>query len=548
MISISSPDSASQGAARAGVFGSGLAGNALAFLVIASMTAGLTFAVMGEPLLAIAAMLVLPACAAICRWPDAAVPFVAFILYTNAAVVAVHFHGVPYAVAAAFPLLLLIPIARDVIFRNQRVVVTRNMAWILAFFLVQFVGAMFSARPEKALGECAKTVLEGGVLYVLLVNAIRSPQQVKHAVRALLAAGAFMGAITLSQQLTQTYEDPWFGFGQLSSHEDRERGETRIGGFQTGEISIDGAVRQPRLSGPIGEKNRFAQIMAMLVPLGIFQLMGKRRRSSHRLLTFAALVLTGVGCSLAFSRGAAVGLGLMFLVMIALGYVRGRHIFLVFAGGAIVAAIVPQYAVRLATIFDAASAATGGGVHLMTADGATRGRVTEMKAGALLFADHPLIGVGPKMYGHHYNEYARLAGGKVVQGTRQPHSLMVGIPAEHGLLGTIAFSGILVIAFRDLARARRRWRGLRPDLAHTATALILVLVVYLSTSIFLHAAYVRYFWFMLGLAGAVSCLVAPEERSGLATLVRLTQRYQRGGLQLRPTNPSAPQSDATPSS
>jgi hypothetical protein len=546
VISIASPNPTSQGARRGSPFGSGIAANALAFLVVASMAAGITFALMGDVLLALGAMLALPASVAIFRWPDAAVPIVAFVLYTNAAVVAVHFHGVPYVAAAAFPLLLLVPIARDVIFRNQRVVVTRNMVWILAFFLVQFVGAMLSVRPEKALAECAKTVVEGGVIYLLLVNAIRSPQTVKHTVWALLAAGAFMGAITLTQQVTQSYEDPYFGFAQLSSQEDRERGETRVRGFSTGEIGMEGAVRQPRLSGPIGEKNRYAQIMAMLIPLGIFQLMGRRRRSSRRLLVFAALVLTGVGCSLAFSRGAAVGLGLMFLVMIGLGYVRGRHIALVVVGGAIVAAIVPQYAVRLGTIFDAASAAAGGGVNLLTADGATRGRVTEMKAGALLFADNPLLGVGPGMYGQHYNEYARLAGGKVVQGTRQPHSLMVGIPAEHGLLGTIAFSGILFVAFRDLARARRRWGGLRPDLAHTATALILVLVVYLTTSLFLHAAYVRYFWFMLGLAGAVSCLVAPEERSGLATLVRLTQRYRRGAVQLRPSNPGGNEAGSGP--
>ena len=513
-------------------FGPGLAGNALAFLVIASMTAGLTFAVLGEPLLAIGAMLVLPAGIAMIRWPDAAVPIVAFVFYTNSAVVAVHFHGVPYVAAAGYPLLLLAPIVRDVAFRNQRIIFPRVLGWVLAYLAVQFVGALLAIRPEEALVNFGKAAVEGGMLYLLVVNSVRTPRVLRRVVWALLAAGAFMGAMTFAQQMTRSYEDELWGFGQLTTHEDREDGEVSVAGFRTGEESVEGEVRQPRLAGPIGEVNRYAQIMAMLVPLGLFQVMGTRRRG-RRLLAFGALLLAGVGCSLAFSRGAAVGLGMMFLVMVALGYVRARHLgFAVLAVG-VVAALVPEYAIRLASIGEAASAVTGGGVNLLTADGATRGRITEMTAGALVFADHPILGVGPGMYRHYYNDYARLAGGKVVQGTRQPHSLLVGIPAEHGLLGSIALTGIFVVTFRDLARTRRRWRSLRPDLADIAAALSMVLVVYLTTSIFLHASYVRYFWFVLGLASAAGCLVAPEERSGLATLVRLTERYRRGGVQIR---------------
>ena len=104
--------------------------------------------------------------------------------------------------------------------------------------------------------------------------------------------------------------------------------------------------------------------------------------------------------------------------------------------------------------------------------------------------------------------------------TREAHSLLPGIAAENGLLGLAAFLALITISLQDLARARQRWQGLRPDLSYTCTGLLLCLVVYLTTSAFLHAAYIRYFWFVLGLSAAASHLVASEESSHLATLVR----------------------------
>src|SRR4029434_1208703 len=91
---------------------------------------------------------------------------------------------------------------------------------------------------------------------------------------------------------------------------------------------------------------------------------------------------------------------------------------------------------------------------------------------------------------------------------------------EDGILGLGAFLAVLFVSIRDLVAARRRWQGLRPDLAHACTGLLLCIVVYLTTSVFLHAAYIRYFWFVLGLSAAASHLVAGEEKSEIATLVR----------------------------
>src|SRR5207247_10917526 len=57
---------------------------------------------------------------------SSAVSVVAFILYTNAAVIAVHFHGAPFFLAAVFPLLLCLPIGRELLLRRERLLVPRS--------------------------------------------------------------------------------------------------------------------------------------------------------------------------------------------------------------------------------------------------------------------------------------------------------------------------------------------------------------------------------------------------------------------------------------
>lgn len=482
-----------------------LTGFALGIAAVAGI--GLVF--QGQTLLGILAVLLVPGVYLLCRWPESAVSAVAFILYTNAAVVAVRFHGAPYLVAAAFPLLLCLPIARNLLVRGERLLVPRATPYIFAFFVIQLLGALFSIRPEEAMQNFLMNALEGLVLYLLMANAIRRPRVLHQVVATLLLAGTLIGAVVLYQQLTQTYDDNYGGFAQ--TRDDSE-------GFDTGTADVEGDVRQPRLSGPIGEKNRFAQIMAMLVPIAMFQYLAARSLRGQ-LAAIAALVAIVVGCALGFSRGAAVGLAMMFAVMVWMGHVRLRHVGLALLAVVSVAILVPQYATRLATLGDVAGLATSNTMVANT-DGATQGRITEMVTAGLVFADHPILGVGPGMFKYHYVDYARIAGGRVRGNTRQAHSLLPGIAAEDGVLGLGVFLAVIFVSLRELNAARQRWKGLRPDLAHAATGLLLCIVVYLTTSVFLHAAYIRYFWFVLGVSAGASHLVAGEERSELATLVR----------------------------
>ncbi len=493
----------------------GLAGLAGAALLLAC----LWLAAQGEYALLLAPFVLLVGGYLLLRRPELAVPAFAFLLYTNASAVAIQVHGVPFVVAASLPLLLGIPIARDVFLRGQPLVLPPALPLILAFLAVQLTGALLARRPDEAMEALQTSFLEGLVLYVLVTNAIRTPAVVQQVLWSLVAAGACMGAVVGFQHLTGTYENNYFGFAQV---------DVSGMGFV---LDATTEARQPRIGGPLGMPNRFAQIMAILIPITLFQIQASRSRGA-KLLAAGSLGLIMVGFSLGFSRGAAVGLGATFLVMIALGHVSLRQLAAVGVALVGVALLVPQYAVRLASLATVADLVTdASGPGLENSDSATQGRITEMVAGLLIFADHPLIGVGPEMYRRHYPEYARVAGGRVRPNTREAHSLPVHIAAEHGAFGLALFGAIFLVTLRDLWRARRRLSQLRPDHARLVTGVMLAIVTFLTTSVFLHASFIRYQWFLLAVAAATSRVMLAEPLPVPGRWVRL--------VQVRDANPPA---------
>ena len=76
---------------------------------------------------------------------------------------------------------------------------------------------------------------------------------------------------------------------------------------------------------------------------------------------------------------------------------------------------------------------------------------------------------------------------------------------------------VLLVTLWELAKARRKWIGRRTDLANMATAFSLSVVTYMTTGIFLHLSYARYFWLIMALAGAAAAMALaepdPEDRS-----------------------------------
>jgi hypothetical protein len=466
--------------------------NALPFLIavaLGSFAAGV-LSVMERPLLAAAVALAAPVAHLVLRHPIVATMAVMFALYTNAGVVAAKYHGVPYVFAVALPLLLLVPLSRAVFRRGEKVLITPALGLLFLYALVQFASAIFATRSDVAVGDTTTTLLEGVLLYFLIVNAVRSTAALRAAVWALLAAGIFLGGLTIFQHVTGTYHNSYGGFAQCGELEH----------LAAKNVVMPDTLRH---DGPLGEANRYAQIMAMLLPLTLAALWSRKSRLEGALAVAAAGVI-GIACALTLSRSVMVGLALTLIAATIMGYVRARYLIAAALVGGGLALTVPRYAERLATLGDIAQFVGSRGPVAPTVDGAVRSRATEMKAAALMFFEHPVLGVGPGNYAERYQGYARRVGGKIKLEQRRSHSLYMDLAAETGVIGLGVFLAFALVTYRSLRRARERWARSDPERAHVATALLLTLLVFLTTSLFLHLAYARYFWMLMALAGAAA--------------------------------------------
>jgi putative inorganic carbon (hco3(-)) transporter len=448
--------------------------------------------VMGEPLLAIGGLLAFLLLLVLLRWPDVTTLLIVFYIYTNVGPVAMRFHDVPSYIAMGLPALLVFPLIWYILLRREKLIFTPVLYLLLVFGVIYTLGAAFSRDISLGLPKLIDYFFEGVFLFFLFTNVIRTPLMLKRVVWALLISGALIGGLSLYQQVTGTFDNSYGGFAQVA------------GSFGTGEESIQGEIEQPRLMGSVGEQNRYAQNMLMLVPLGLFQIWIYRSTG----LRILAMFMTGliiIGAALTFSRGVAVGFAMMILILVFMRYIKFYQFLILVIGAILILLMFPQYALRISSLSVlSAAASSDGGVPLAEADGAIRGRATVTLAALQIFVDHPVFGVGPDMVRYYTQDYSREIGIRHITWNPQAHSLFPGIAAETGILGLICFLLILYIPMRDLALARKRWMESHPDWSYLATAFFQALVAYIVTGLFLHMAYQRFFYLIVALAVVAS--------------------------------------------
>lgn len=435
---------------------------------------------------------------AMLRQPNLATLLAIFILYTNSADVAVTFHRVPYILGASFVGLWLIPLAFS-LRQGEKLYIAPAIPWLIAYAAGLVVSSFRSPLPEQAVSGVVTFVVEGLLVFFLVSNVVRTRAILRASVWCLLLAGLCMGILPVYQQATRQFDNDFGGFAQ-----------TNLRGFQTGEHSVEGEVRQRRLSGPIGEQNRFAQHMLMLVPFGVcgFEI---ARRWPGKLLALAVLIVTFAAMAVAFSRGAAVAFVLLTAAGAATGYIRRSHLLGLAVTALIVLILMPQYLVRLSSIANLADLQGRHSQEKM--DGAVHIRTSAIASSAVIFAEHPLLGLGPGVAQYFTREYGKRLGLAATWDAKKTpaHMIFLDVAADSGLVGLASLLAACGVTVVGLIRCRRRAQD--DELRQITTAIALALGAYFACGLFLHFAFIRYFWLIMGLAAACQ-QVAARERSG----------------------------------
>jgi putative inorganic carbon (hco3(-)) transporter len=428
-----------------------------------------------------------------------------FILFTNLAVVATEFHGIPKVIALSIVLLLLVPIGKYVVLERQPLVITPVLPLVFAFLGALFLSAALSSQPVVA-GRAVVTYLtEGLILYLLVSNAVRTTGTLNRVAWVLILAGSLLGAISIYQELTHTYANNYGGLAQVDRLDSG-------GGFNIAPEDSDEKVLRPRLGGPLGSENRYAQIMVVLMPLALIRAFRERSRRLRLLATGASLLILG-GLLLSFSRGAAVSLGVILLLMVLLRELRLRQVVMLLAAvTAAVALVIPDYVIRLSSLQGVTGISTTD--ESGYPDRAVLGRVTENLAAWYTFVDNPLTGVGPGVYFSEYSqEYANRLGLRYLQSNRRAHSLYLETAADTGLIGLGAFVAMVLTAAGYLYRNARYWRDQDPERSILASSFLFALLGYLATAVLLHLSYQRFFWALLALASSTIWALENDRRS-----------------------------------
>lgn len=409
----------------------------------------------------------------------------ALMIVTNAgAVIAANVGGVPAteAMVGLVGLQVLAHHARGV--RDGVTDLTRLRAFVVvfgAYLATALASTLWAVDPDVAL-EGVVALATNMTIAGVLVLAIRDERDLWWILGGLLAGAGGIAAMVTLQTVTGAYEQDFFGFAGASV------------------AHIAGETDDIRATGPYEDPNFFAQMMVAMVPLaaGLAMLRVDRR---IRLLGAGLAGLMAVTVVLTFSRGAllalmAVGVALVYRHRRNRAVVRGA----VVLGIVVLFALPGEYTARLTAlgeVFDGGAASAD--------DPSLQGRTSEMQAALQMFADRPAGGVGYANYPDLYLQYSPWIGLDPRREPREPHSLYLEIAAETGILGLGVFAIGLALARARIVRGRRHLVAVGSELNVAALdAIGLALIAYLMTAVFLHGAYPRVFWLLLGIA-----LIAP---------------------------------------
>lgn len=451
-------------------------------LILASLAIGGLFGIastfLDQPILLLI-VLVAPIFVALCfYYPQLSLVGLFILTYTRFSDVTVKFYGVPSTAKPYIALLLMVVVVRIWWFGD------RPQNWRRALFVIAtyaFLGALsllyaeFPSIVEDNLSDFAKD----GLIVMLIVLLIADGLTLRQVVWSLLLAGIFMGSISVFQQLTQTFDNVYWGFGQAEIQH------------------IVGRSNDYRIGGPFGSPNAYSQIMLPLIPIALDRVWNESDRWL-RFLAVWALAATVMTVIFTFSR---TGFMVMVLMLILMFIRRPPRVSVLLVTIVLVVPLfqfIPEsYVERISTLTDLLPGSGGDARDEVS----FRGRLSENIAGIQAFSDYPVLGVGWGNFPKHYQRYARHIGTDTRRIERGTHNLYLQIAAEQGMLGLGVMFGLFGLLFQGLHQARKNFLSINmADHAGMALAFSIALIGYLAAGVFAHLAYPRHFWLLIGLA------------------------------------------------
>lgn len=353
------------------------------------------------------------------------------------------------------------------------------------FSLTGLFSLFYSPVPDRVMNQWFDDLKDILIAMIVVVLLQRGPM-FRRVLWTLVAVGLFLGNLSVIQYFTGTFDNDYGGFAISQEHQ------------------IVGEVDDFRSTGPIGDPNFFAQIMVVLVPIA-FERFLHEKRTSLRLLALWAFGVSVLSVIFTYSRGGFLAMAAGMLIIFLYYPPRGIQIpVLIFSMTVFALLLPPNYVERLSTLTELFTP-TG---NLRTEEMSLRGRLSENLTAIEMVKTNPLFGVGLNSFNYLFPEYSKKLGLALVATEREAHNLYLEVAAETGLIGFLVLVIVLGACMRTLLRARGLFeRADMPEYSGMVTGFMAGLVGYLVAALYIHNAFPRYFFLLLGIAMAVRLVV-----------------------------------------
>ena len=424
-----------------------------------------------------------------------------FLTYTRFSDNAIDFYNAP-SVAKFFVGLLIIAILIRWAILGERPTGWYLPAIILVFYgLVGFFSLMYARNTESVINTLSNYVKDALITLVIIVLLKKAPT-FRHVIWTLLVAGIFLGALSVFQYMTGTFDNVYGGFA---------RAELR---------GIAGDDRGYRLTGPIGDPNFFAQIMIVLIPIALERMMHESKLIL-KILAGVAGVLSILTVVFTYSRGGFVAAAIALAIFFFVYPPRPLYLIIIIGLGIAVFSFVPSsYYDRILTLQGFLPDASGR-IDIRT-DNSIQGRASQNLTAWSIFKQHPLVGIGLDNFEVRYPEFSKEIGLAPSASNKSLHNLYFEVGTETGILGLSVFLLLIGLSIRSVLNARSAFFAV-PELhgyAHLATGLLIGFVGYLVAALFIHAAFPRYFYLLVGIAFSMPAIVEHAKSTLKTSVVR----------------------------
>jgi O-antigen ligase len=352
----------------------------------------------------------------------------------------------------------------------------REVNLVLLFCLIGLLSVPFAINREEAWVEFSGTFIRCIVIFVVIVNVVRTETRLKGLIFLAMAAGIWLSIEAIND-------------------------------YRLGLMTIEGYRAAGRGTGIFGNTNDMALHLVTIVPISVALMLGAKGAMRKLLYGVCSAVMIAA-IVLSYSRGAFIGMLIAFL-FIAWKLGRRRRLEIIFAvlgfAGVVVLLAPDKYGSRLLSIF----------IPSLDAEGSADARRGELFRSIYVALRHPLLGIGMGNY------QAEMSNRGLVT-----HNSYTQVAAEMGMMAFACYVMFIITPLKKVGQIARETFDARRDsrFYYLALGLQASLIAYLISSFFLSVAYVWYVYYLVAYAVCLRRLYESETGKVVVPLTRKERR------------------------